>query len=425
MVQVVTTLVVNYKKRSSIMSTVCTTNLVGVLFQPYYGLVLEYFTFKEIFALQVLLSKYHLDFMKRNENKKLIQRLMENSFGVIFKLSSAFTEFYYDPINTPYDIIPLFYALGLIQEIAFPKYHESVMRACSTWKKGYDMNYWHVTPNNYASQHSLQYNAINYDKIPFDFLKLCKLESAELLIHWIQFVMNQKHNDFNKTISGVHDIMITNATQFLSDFDDPLLTITGIIDYDKTKGVYGNCMSFLCVGANTDWPPIEFKRMIDFLMANSRHIHIDDFCCNQIAYFIPSDGYERKNAMANYEYYIEKCVGHHSVSNRSSKEILSDINQSIPDHPRHSNLFRTFTEVVKLVDNACTSDSSVEKEAEAMRIKQVEYCKRLFVTIANFLRNNCDESDIDDWLEEGKDYMDTIDTRYYRLFCDDFGFAMV
>ena len=40
--------------------------------QPYCGVILEYLRLEEMFSRMVVLSKYHLNFMKNNENKVLI-----------------------------------------------------------------------------------------------------------------------------------------------------------------------------------------------------------------------------------------------------------------------------------------------------------------------------------------------------------------
>ena len=154
-----------------------------VLLEPYYGIILEYLHLKEIFPTMILISKYHSSFMKNNQNKKLIERIISNQIGSVFKLSSTFNDYYYHPNNNPSHIIKLFHTdFGFIQSISFPEHHQKVMKTCSEWRKDSDLIDWDDAAlifeteigfdNDDNNPYCNQYNAIQYDEIPFRFINV-------------------------------------------------------------------------------------------------------------------------------------------------------------------------------------------------------------------------------------------------------------
>eukprot|EP01083_Nonionella_stella_P307339 1079780_1 len=103
----------------------------------YFTLIIEYFEIKFIFSSIVLLSKYHLSFLNRHENKKVIQRLISTQIGVIFHLSRPFRRHYFTPTTNPYTLITQFYTdFGSIQQLAFPQHHHKIMQPCLAWEEG-------------------------------------------------------------------------------------------------------------------------------------------------------------------------------------------------------------------------------------------------------------------------------------------------
>ena len=228
---------------------------ISIFHQPYYGLLLQYCSFKDILLTLVAVSKYHLNFMIINANKKLIQKLIVNQFGLIFKLSSTFMDFYHDQKNSPYHIIQLFYTnFGHIQQISFPNHHQQIMKSCNKWK----------LQSNSIIYLSHQYNALKYDKTPFDFTVLTNLQSPDLLIHWLQFIMKRRYQlyDIEPDLYNVLLNVPSYRDEILGADNLKVAMITAI----NNNGTREGAMFLIVMIRNViNWPTNNCMKSIDFM----------------------------------------------------------------------------------------------------------------------------------------------------------------
>eukprot|EP01083_Nonionella_stella_P213642 770383_1 len=317
----------------------------------YLSLFIPYLSIKHIFSNLVVVSKYQLSFMNHNDNKAIIRRLITSQIGSIFTISQSFTRYYFNQSTNPYKLIPMFYTnFGFIQQIAFPKHHQKITTHCNAWQQtnnGIDWDTVEVNEGNdgeeYYNPFDWQYNAIKYDRIPFDFVVLLRLKNAQLVINWLTYVLNQEHIN--------SDSDLTRMCLNIPKEDDPVLNgkyedvvmITAINNYDRAGGGYplfDIIIEFIC-----DWPCIEFAKLIRFMLHNTgdRGIHAGFVLCKSLMWFCSVD--DLASSSANYcnllKQYI-KMKQNAVCSELLSVEILVGITRDMQEY----NLLQTMFHII-------------------------------------------------------------------------------
>ena len=370
--------------------------------QPYYGVVLQYCTLKETLSTLVLLSKYHLNFMLTNTNKKLIQKLIVNQFGLIFEKSLTFMDFYYDQKISPYHIITSFYTdFGYIQHIAFPHHHQNIMKSCNKWK----------SQSNSIIYLNHQYNSLKYDKTPFDFTVLTDLQSPDLLIHWLQFIMKRRYQlyDIEPDLYSILLNVPSYRDEILGADHLKVSMITAIND-NKTRE--GAMFLIVMIRNVINWPTNKFSKIIDFMLKNSCIFGLNAYlfgsiCCWNLMFFVKAD--DKEISYENFKVYLEMCLKWKSNSSLKFDSVLSIISQSAwePD-----DIYTTMQEVV------------MEKYKDSLDMfedaRNNQHFRNIFGEFGSFLRYQSDKKDIKRYLTYIKQTY--ASDRYFTLFCDLFGF---
>eukprot|EP01083_Nonionella_stella_P136963 416887_1 len=391
----------------------------------YLSLLVPYLPIKFIFSTIVLLSKYQLSFMTRNENKKIIQRLITSQIGSIFTISRPFTQYYFDQTTNPYKLIPMFYNnFGFIEQIAFPKHHQQVAIHCIAWQhrnKGIDWESVEVVDNDeeYYNPFEWQYNAIKYTRIPFDFVVLLKLKKAQFVINWLTYVLHQKPINCNSDLNRV----LLN----IPEEDDPVLNceckvlmITAINNYDRTGAGYPlniNIIRNVC-----DWPCDEFAKLMRFILHNSESgCFVGFVLCYSLRYFCSVDDFAIGSA--NYCIYLEQYNQHKKVKNRNTESLSSNILTGIDSDVRWLNLYRTMFDII------CTEYKGEKDLFQSARLNP--HYVRMFGAIGNFLREHVKQEQLERYvrfLDEHafiaySDWAELGGAEYRELFLDLLGFA--
>ena len=152
--------------------------------ETHFERLLEFLTFKEILSSIVLVSGWHYNgVVNAFRKKRLIRRFIENQISGSITSRLQFVEYYERQTTSPYAVVRGFYDdVGYIQQYIFRNRHEKIMEVCSRWKA------WCRITNWWDFQ---EYNHIEYTKLPFDLVVLAAFENAEILIHWMRFIMNK------------------------------------------------------------------------------------------------------------------------------------------------------------------------------------------------------------------------------------------
>ena len=311
-------------------------------------------------------------------------------------------DFYYDEANSPYNIIQLFYTdFGHIQEIAFSNHHQQTMKSCNKWK----------LQSNSIIYLNHQYNALKYDKTPFDFTVLTNLQSPDLLIHWLQFTMRQRYELYNIE-PDLYNVLLnvpSHRDEILGADNLKVAMITAI----NNNGTREGAMFLIVMIRNViNWPTNKFTKIIDFMLNNSCIFGLDAYlfasiCCWNLMFFLRAEdediGYE------NFKVYLEICLKWKSNSKLKSQSVLAIITQSVLER---DDIYTTMQEIV------------TEKHGDSLDMCQDARDDKRFRNVSgefgSFLRYQSDEKDILEYLTYIKQAY--ASDRYFTLFCDLFGF---
>eukprot|EP01083_Nonionella_stella_P050554 134452_1 len=389
----------------------------------YLSLFIPYLTIKCIFSTIVLLSKYQLSFMTRNENKKIIQRLITAQIGHIFNISRPFTQYYFHRHTNPYKLIPMFYNnFGYIEQIAFPKHHQQIATHCIAWQQTNKQIDWDTVQVNeneeeYYNPFEWQYNAIKYDQIPFDFMVLSKLKKAELVINWLNYVLNQEHINCHSDLNKVY-LNTPKERDTVLNWQCKVLMITAINNYVRAGGGYPfitYILRFIC-----DWPTDEFAKVIRFILHNSES---DCFLCSSLRYCCSAD--DLAIGCANYCVYLEQYIEHKKVTNQTAESTAHEILIGIAGDVRWDNLFETMYEIICKVPPEYLEYKRETHLFESAHLNP--HYIRMFGAIGVFLREHMDQGQLADYitfLDENAHYYwaELGGAEYGKLFLDLLGF---
>eukprot|EP01084_Bolivina_argentea_P176330 305160_1 len=352
------------------------TNLLG--HDTYFGLIIEYLDLKFTFSSILLISKYHFNFFNNSNNKNIIKRLISTQIGAIFEASTSFTTHYQNQFTNAYRLIIKFYTdYGYIEQIAFAEYHNKLMTYYEIWNKEFaNFDFINATTidndEEYYNPFSHQYNAIQYQNIPFDFKTLCKLQKAALLIHWLKHVINQTEiccNDLSFLYVNLYE------RQQYNKFPHPVndIGICSINDYDKTNGGYDFLRTLL---QNIYYfPSMEFTAVIKFILSNSSQVcfsgNIFDIICvlkkEQLVY-------------NNYKIYVNECVKHKSFTNKKI------------DHRYCNKLYRNVLYDATII---CDEQWNTTTHKQIMNaIMTNTYVVGIYRTIGNVLKKHVSETEL-------------------------------
>eukprot|EP01084_Bolivina_argentea_P193209 331506_1 len=375
--------------------TVCSDILIH---DTYFGLIVEYLPLKIIFSKIILLSQYHLDFISNTKNKNIIKRLISNQIGTIFKISSPFNTFYTQHNITPYKLISKFYTdFGWIQQIAFPNHHNTIMDYYSKWineEQTYPIDYKNAIiidneyENEYYNPFYSQYNAIKYDKIPFDFAIISRLNKSELIIHWLQFIMNQSVIDC-KYLDCIH-LNDHETSNYTWQERQSIIGICSINNSYKTGG--GISFFYILLRTICHLPSIEFKIVIKFILHNSLRIDIQHFLCANLNFFCAVNN--KQIGCDNYLIYVNECIKHESFKEQQS-QIINAINRN----PFCKfNLYKTIWYIISKENTANGYSKQFWNE-----IATNKYYKNMFGKVGYVLRKYGNEVELFNYLESTKD----------------------
>ena len=383
----------------------------------YFAKILEYVNIKDIFSTICLLSKYHLNYIKNAENKRLFERLITNQLGCIFQLSASFRNLYYNPITNPYNIIQAFFTdFGIIHQIAFPIHHQKVMKACSKWRKIHDSINWDEAKIIIDEEHEIfenpfqqQYNAINYNKTPFDFRILTQLRNSTLLIHWMKFVISQKH--INTKYRGLEHIFYNKDILGKLQCDVKSFVITSINNCEKTGGGYRAC-SFI-IRNIAGWPSKEFEKVISFMIDEShcRRPRVYEICTQFIDAFLRN----KEIGCENYKIFLEKCSNHpYQQAIKSRIGQIIELEQGIV----------LFDKIIETVYGPCSEDDHELEINVINAVRNDQYVRNIFGTMGEFLMEKSRDEDIRKLLEEIPHFLCHHMIPLYDLFCELLGFDL-